>query len=261
MKFKRARIAAVTAALTAAVVASEIHEALAQPPSGIVEVQIVTGKVTEPMLNDHHDGEGWKLDSGDSIHVPPPAFAVLQESVKSGDTVHATTTTKTLRDGRKVNEVVTMQIGDRHLAILPPAPPKPPKPRKHPKPKKEKPMKAKGTIASFHENHHGDVDGFTLDDGTEVKFPPRVGELLQEGLDVGTRVTVNGHWHKTPEGDIHLHADSINTAKYAYAIDHPKKPKPPKRGTGHEDGMTRKQADDVLKELRGIRRLLEQRGE
>lgn len=120
-------------------------------------------------------------------------------------------------------------------------------------------MKAKGTISSFHENHHGDVDGFTLDDDTEVKFPPHVGESLQDGMSVGTKVNVKGQRHETPEGDIHLHADEITADGYTYTIDQPKGPKPPKHGPPHEDWMTRKQADDVIKELRAIRELLETR--
>lgn len=121
----------------------------------------------------------------------------------------------------------------------------------------EQPMKAQGKITTFNSNEHNDVDGFTLDDDTRVKFPPHVGESLQEGMEVGTDVSVKGHKHKTPEGEIHLLAEEITAAGYTYTIDHPK---PPKHGGRREDWMSRKQADEMLKELRSIRRLLEQRG-
>lgn len=262
MTLKRLATAILSTAIVAAMIGVGIHVALAQPPAGVVEAKMIAGKVVEPILNDQQDGDGWKLDSGDTIHVPPAAFAELQNTVKPGEMVHAATRPKTLRDGRQVNEVITLQVGDRHLAIMPPAPPAPPhkKPHPHPEPQQEEPMKAQGTITTFNTNHRGDVDGFTLDDNTEVKFPPHVGESLQEGMEVGTEVSVKGHRHETPDGDIHLHAEEITAAGYTYTIDHPKPPKPPKHGPGHEDWMSRKQADEVLMELRSIRKLLEQRG-
>jgi len=36
-------------------------------------------------------------------------------------------------------------------------------------------MSANGTIKEFVANRHGDVDGFLLSDGTEVKLPPHQG--------------------------------------------------------------------------------------
>lgn len=121
-------------------------------------------------------------------------------------------------------------------------------------------MKAKGTITTFTENRRGDLDGFSLDDETEVKFPPHVAESLQEGMEVGTEVKVKGHRHETPEGDVHLHATEITADGYTYTIDDSEPCKPPKGGKGCESGMTRKQAAQVLKELRNIRKLLENRG-
>ena len=62
--------------------------------------------------------------------------------------------------------------------------------------------------------------------------------------------------HETPKGDVHLHAEEITADGYAYTID---APKPPKHGPGHEDWMTKKQADEMLTELRAIRKLMEEK--
>ncbi len=124
----------------------------------------------------------------------------------------------------------------------------------------EKPMKAKGKIVSFHENKHGDVDGFLLSDDTTVKFPPHMGESLVKELKIGIVVSVNGRRHETPKGEVHLHAVDITANGNVHTID---SPKPPKHDQGHERGhadwMTKKQADEMLSELRAIRKLMEER--
>ncbi len=115
-------------------------------------------------------------------------------------------------------------------------------------------MKAKGKIVEIQENKHGDADGFLLSDGTTVKFPPHVGESLMNDLKVGKLIDVNGRRHETPKGEVHLHADEIISGGYTYTID---SPKPPKHGPEQEAWMTKRQADEMLAELRAIRALLE----
>src|SRR5437870_4902997 len=41
-------------------------------------------------------------------------------------------------------------------------------------------------------NHHGEIDGFLLDDGTRVKFPPHIGASLAAIAKPGQRVSVIG---------------------------------------------------------------------
>lgn len=72
-------------------------------------------------------------------------------------------------------------------------------------------MKAKGTIVSFHENHHGDTNGFTLSDDTEVKFPPHNGEALMEGMRIDSEVDVKGRRHKTPKSNMLKEMRAIRT--------------------------------------------------
>ena len=117
-------------------------------------------------------------------------------------------------------------------------------------------MKANGKIVSFHENKQGDVDGFLLSDDTTVKFPPHTGESMVKGLKIGSEVNVNGRRHETPKGEVHLHAVDITANGIVHTIN---SPKPPKQEQGHADWMTKKQADEVLSELRTIRKLMEER--
>jgi len=68
--------------------------------------------------------------------------------------------------------------------------------------KGEAPLQVTGTLTEFHFNHHGDVDGFRLDDNTEVKFPPHLMAQLESCAGVGDAVLVQGRRHLTPTGDV-----------------------------------------------------------
>lgn len=226
--------------------------AIAQQQPRNTEVTVLEGKVAELTKNDHDAPDGWKLDNGQYVHVPPHAFEDLNAHVKAGASVKASTVKKQRPDGTLINEAILVEVGDRAIAILPPTRPTPPiQPHSE-----EKPMKAKGKIVSFQENKHGDVDGFLLSDDTTIKFPPHMGKSLEKELKIGTEVSVNGKRHETPKGDIHLHADDISAAGHVYTID---KPKPPAHGPGHEDWMTKRQADEMLSELRAIRKMMEEK--
>ena len=65
-------------------------------------------------------------------------------------------------------------------------------------------IEATGAIVAWHRNRHGDLDGFTLSDGIDVRVPPHRGEALAADLPAGRSVTVSGE----PRRD-HLHAWSV----------------------------------------------------
>ncbi len=225
----------------------------AQKSHGAIEAKVLDGSVAALTMNDRGEPDGWKLEDGQSVHIPPHAFAPLSDLVKPGVKVIATVVESQLPDGNSVNEAIVVEVEGHRFAITPPAPKAPPvKPT--PPNKAESDMKAKGKIVEIQENKHGDADGFVLSDGTTVKFPPHVGESLIKDLKVGQQISVNGRRHETPKGEVHLHADEITSGGYTYTID---APKPPKHGPDREDWMTKRQADEMLTELRAIRALLE----
>ncbi len=122
-------------------------------------------------------------------------------------------------------------------------------------------MQALGRIVSFHQNKHGDIDGFDLDEDTIVRFPPHLGALVTSQLKLGTKVDVQGRRHRTSHGEIHLHAESLrirgkriqlrdSSEREDIAEDRPPRP-------DENDWMTKQQADQMIDELRKIRLLLE----
>ena len=85
-------------------------------------------------------------------------------------------------------------------------------------------MSARGVVKSFHENPKGDVDGLTLEDGTEVRFPPHLGKKITEMLAKGDEAQVVGRKHTGPKGDAHVRADTIKNVKSGDMLDVKKSP-------------------------------------
>ncbi|WP_075091247.1 OB-fold nucleic acid binding domain-containing protein [Planctomyces sp. SH-PL14] len=128
-------------------------------------------------------------------------------------------------------------------------------------------MKAQGAVAELLTNPHGDVDGFRLKDDTEVKFPPHLGAELEAIVKPGELVRIDGRKHITPKGDVHLHADRIEVVATGTTIERhppmPGGPGGPRREPQQESSRPRefddlqRTQDEILRELRDLRKLLE----
>lgn len=51
-----------------------------------------------------------------------------------------------------------------------------------------------GTVAGWKANRHGDTDGFYLEDGSEVGFPPHRAKEVQAVVREGANVEASGEW-------------------------------------------------------------------
>lgn len=76
-----------------------------------------------------------------------------------------------------------------------------------------------GLISQWTVNLHGDVDGFRLDTGFIVRFPPHHGNDVAEIVEDGAPVTVVGSWHVTPHGEEHISASSIESSGVRISVD------------------------------------------
>ena len=219
-----------------------------------------TGRVEKLLHNDRNDLDGLQLEGGQTVHFPPHEGAAVARIVKVGDTVKVTGHKVTRPRGEVVFEVVRLEQGTQSLTIERPRPPRGP----HHRHERGEPMQAKGTVKEFHKNREGDVDGVILSDGTEVKLPPHQGAELQALLRVGDEVKVEGHRHETPRGDKHLHADRLTAVASGKTLE--REGPPHERGHRHEGPRGHhappppphsEQFNEILKELKELRRLLE----
>ncbi len=227
-----------------------------------------SGRVQELVRNDHGDVDGAILEDGTQIHFPPHEWDRLAALLAPGQRIDVEGREAFRPRPQKVIEVQRVRSGARDVTVE--APPVRPAPHGHgkkgPRPAEEQPAQVSGKVERFVTNREGDVDGFALADGTEVKVPPHQGAELQSFLKTGETVQVDGRRHVTPEGEVHLHADRISSAGRDWTRDEdaagrrpPRRPDaslapgalpaPPKP----ENAVNA----EVLRELRELRRLVE----
>ncbi len=90
----------------------------------------------------------------------------------------------------------------------------------------DRPETISGTVSEWKRNHHGDLDGFHLEDGTEVRFPPHRASEIEGVVRHGSAVEVWG----TRRGR-RFHAFEISDSESGETVE---AHKPPGRGRGPE---------------------------
>ena len=80
----------------------------------------------------------------------------------------------------------------------------------------DKAAKVSGEIAEFHQSPDGEVDGITLKDGTEIRFPPKSGERVTATVSIGDQVEISGWTHA---GESEVHAAAITNVGSGKAVD------------------------------------------
>jgi hypothetical protein len=125
--------------------------------------------------------------------------------------------------------------------------------------------KVQAEIESLLYNHHDDVDGWRLNDGTIVHFPPHIGDQLCEWISEGDEVYVEGTVRNNRIGQRVIFPTYIESKGWSLTWDdqaaEPPPPRPPRGPHVQEEdpGHERVTNEDLLQELRKIRRLIEDR--
>ena len=197
------------------------------------------GTVSAFRKNHHDDIDGLMLEGGFEIRFPPHVGHKVADVISVGDTIEFQGGEKTRPKGETVFEAEFIRCGDAKIQVDHPHKKTPHKDGHV----SESPMTASGRIHEFHRNKHHDVDGFQLEDGTEVKFPPHLAARMTDIMSVGDTVNVKGRRHQTPKGDIHLHADSIVNSKTRKSV------------SRHEESEPL--MADLMRELKAIRKIVE----
>ncbi|CAN5549813.1 MAG: hypothetical protein ACR2N0_01930 [Rubrobacteraceae bacterium] len=86
----------------------------------------------------------------------------------------------------------------------------------------DRPETISGTVSGWKRNHHGDLDGFFLEDGTEVRFPPHRASEVEGIVRDGSAVEVWG-----ARRGRHFHAYEISESGSGEKVE---AHKPPGRG-------------------------------
>jgi hypothetical protein len=108
-------------------------------------------------------------------------------------------------------------------------------------------------------NHRDDVDGWRLQDGTLVHFPPHIGNELGEWIREGDVVYLDGDTRINRSGDKVIFPTYVESQGWSLAFEQGK-PKPRKE---HDEPQPDASAtlqvtnEQIMHELKEIRRLIE----
>ena len=119
-----------------------------------------------------------------------------------------------------------------------------------------------GQVHDFRTNLHDEVDGFSLVDGTVVRFPAQIASEIEGGIERGDEVRIVGAHHETSHGDIQLRASLIECLKSDFKIEIDRADKKKRKGN-HARGVDSTHVSppyrEILAEITAIRALLEDR--
>lgn len=210
-------------------------------PRFLTRSATINGQVTAYLLDDRGAVKGLLLAGGDQLHFSPQTGEAVASQIKVGDEVivqgHAGSKSSYGREVRveqiSANGRTIVEVESR------PKPPHETREKRGPKGPGERPaplvapagakietdvvpgsdaeahktenatpappetFKAAGTIKTHLVNGHGDVDGLILSSGEQVRFSPKVGELViaaEQGTD--TQVSIEGAGVRNERGTI-----------------------------------------------------------
>jgi hypothetical protein len=174
----------------------------APPPATTVTV---TGDVIAFRLAPKGEIDGMYLSTGDEVRWAPDQGQFVAAIVFVDSNVTVVGKRHTAPDGRthinatKVTNNDTgasYVIGSQKGELPPPPPPC-------------DTVAVSGQLVAFKTAPKGEVDGFFLAGGTEVRFPPHEGRNML-WLEIGDVVYVEGCNHVGPKGDAHVRATFIS---------------------------------------------------
>lgn len=172
------------------------------------QLPAIQGKVAQYSLTPRGDVDGFILEDGTQVHMPPHLSTQLVFAVRPGDAV----TVRGLR-ARAIPVVQAMQVtNDATKASVQDSGPQAggpgPKEGRHGPGRPSRPeangqpMEAQGRVKAQLYGPRGDMNGVLLDDGTQVRLPPPEAQRLSAQLAVGQAVAVRGDGISSPLGRV-----------------------------------------------------------
>jgi len=166
------------------------------PPERAQNPEVVLhGEVDRYLLNPFGEVDGLLLKDGTQVHLPPHLSRQLVEAVKPGASVRIAGESNTSRVVH-AQTIENMQTHDR-IADAAPDPKSAPSQRAG-----LRRMQAAGEVKTLLKGPRGETNGVVLDDGTIVRFPPRIGDQFETLLRPGNQLAASGYGTRTQYGNV-----------------------------------------------------------
>ena len=178
----------------------------------------VSGTVQQYLLTPHGEVEGLLLTDGTIVRFPPHLSAALASTVKPGDAATVTGFLMAATAEERVVKALTITntATGQTVTDQPPAGrPLPPELRGL----TLTPLTVRGTVAHLIVNDHGDVDGFILSTGEQVKVRPHNGTtvVMLLGQQPGATVQASGYGTRNAFGTV-VDVDALTVGSQTIAL-------------------------------------------
>lgn len=187
----------------------------AQPP-GAGKAQTLRGVVERFTTAKKGEVDGCLLDDGTWVHWPPHLAEQVAPFLAKGDRIRVTGRTEIDKKGETKFEAETIiNLRSNRSVFIDDDGPKGPNGRKGEKGRKgRRPLTGeatvlRGVVARFTTAPKGETDGFVMDDGTWVHWPPHLQDRVKEAFSKGDRVRVAGWWKTGKKGETKFEAQWI----------------------------------------------------
>ena len=196
----------------------------------------VKGQVTAFVLDDRGHVNGLLLTGNDQLHFSPETGVAVTAQIKVGDEITATGHAGAQSSyGREVR-IEQISVNGRTITEIKAGPPHGPRDHHGPKERSElesrpappegvpvqptsglavdalststpapaapEVFKATGSVQTHLVNGHGEVDGLILSSGEQVRFSPKVGQLIVAAEQSGNQISVEGTGVRTERGTV-----------------------------------------------------------
>jgi hypothetical protein len=179
--------------------------AAARPPAGPrpmprpdvddIAPTTLAGHVARLLPNPNGEVDGLLLDDGTQVAIPPHLSSQLLATLKPGDGVAVTGRRAPDAPVIRATELRNTASGKRVVDEGPDGASQRPR-----EPAALTAMSADGRIAALLHTDRGDLDGVVLDNGTSVRFPPRVGIQFAGLLKTGGTLFAQGYGTSSSQG-------------------------------------------------------------
>ena len=229
------------------------------PPPG-TELLTVRGIVKDFTTAPKGEKDGVMLTDGTWVHWPPHLADRFTSIVSKGDKVKVMGWLNVDKEGRSKLEVSSLtNLAANETRLTDVYTPAVFDAWEKFGPGKGEFVTANGTVKELTTAPKGEVDGFILNDGRWVHWPPHLASRFADAVVKGDKVRVTGYWETGTKGETKLEVSTLTVLRTNKTIENPDRPAPssnPQTAASREERIRalESQVEQLTREIQRLRK-------